>query len=126
MPNCQPETTTSTRFFEFTDGNGHTFQAWTSDSSVINQVLAQLALPEDQRDQHINGKLLAVPEGCRYNQHWSWYFDPNDWTLAEISIEVCDGNPQYVEDHLADFLEVGRYCPWSSHVLREIDNPFDT
>lgn len=124
QPACSIEIPAEARVFEFAHrGSEYTFRAWTTDNEVIANVEAQLALPEDDRINHINGEILEQPEGCDLNPGWSWYFNPQDWDLAEISIEVCDGNPQYVEDNLQDYLEIDRYCPWSSYVLREIDQP---
>ena len=124
-PDCQLDIADGTRFYEFAHrGSDYTFYAWTSDTAVIAHVEAQLALPEDDRNQHINGRIVALPEGCDWNMDWSWYFAPNDWDMAELSIELCDGNPQYVEDHLQDYLDIDRYCPWSSYVLKEVAQPF--
>jgi hypothetical protein len=122
---CELSIADGTRFYEFAHrGTDHTFYAWTSDTAVIAKVEAQLALPEEQRLQHINGQIAALPEGCDWNNDWSWYFTPNEWDLADISIELCDGNPQYVEDNLQDYLDIDRYCPWSSYVLQEVSQPF--
>lgn len=114
------------RFYEFVHrASNETFVAWTSDSAVIAQIEAQLSLPVVGRDQHINGKIDRIPEHCgELNGRWSWYFVPNEWALADLSIEVCDGEPQYVEEHLQDYLDIERYCPWSAYVAREIESPF--
>ena len=123
---CELEVAPGTRFFEFGHrGSDVTFYAWTTNEAVIQNVEAQLALPEADRLQHINGEIAELPEGCNWNKQWSWYFPPAGWNLSEVSIEVCDGNPQYVEDNLQDYLDIDRYCPWSSYVLREVDQPFD-
>ncbi len=110
------------RVYEFGNrANGDTFLAWTSDTAVIAQVAAQLALPAAERMQHINGQLARIPAGCDpINKNWSWYFVPNEWHLADASMEICDGNPRYVEDHLDDYLAFERYCPWSSYVIRDL------
>ena len=121
---CSPNISANTRFFEFTNDRGQTFIAWTTDTVVINQVLIQLSLSLDLRNQHMNGKILEAPEGCKFNQDWSWYFAPGDWALADASIEVCDGDPQFVEENLDEYIRIGRYCPWGSIVLQEIENPF--
>ena len=123
-PNCNLSLASEDRLFEFLHiSSGDTFLAWTSDSLVIAQVEAQLALPQADRGQHINGVILRLPEGCEVNQQWSWYFAPDSWSLSEISIELCDGNPQYVEENISEYVDnVGLYCPWSSIVLRELSN----
>ncbi len=126
QPDCQLMIEQGARFFEFQHGaTGETYVAWTVDPAVINDVQEQLALPQDERAKHINGVIKRLPEACsELNTPWSWYFEPGEWQLAEISIEVCDGNPQFVEDNLSEFTDnVGRYCPWSAFVLREIENP---
>jgi hypothetical protein len=120
-----PEVTAETRFFEFQHESSQVlFIAWTDDESVLNGVDAQLELPLSERNQHINGRILRNDTNCPVNFEWSWHFDPNDWSLAEQSIELCDGNPQYVEDNLDEYVRTGRYCPWGSVVFREIPAPF--
>ena len=36
--------------------------------------------------------------------------------MAELAIEVCDGQPSYVEKNLGDF---PTYCPWGARVIAE-------
>lgn len=122
-PICDLVPKANERVFEFLHTTtGDTFLAWTSDANTIQQVEAQLALPQNQRGQHINGVILKLPENCDINQKWNWYFEPTSWTLSDLSIELCDGNPQYVEENLGEYVDnVGRYCPWGSIVLRTIE-----
>jgi hypothetical protein len=60
-----------------------------------------------------NGELRcdAVP----YNCSWSFHQDPKTIQFAEITTEVCDGKPSYVEDHCASFGT--NYCPWSAMLV---------
>jgi hypothetical protein len=38
--------------------------------------------------------------------------------MADVSIEVCDGKPSYVQENLDEWLDtVGNYCPWASKVV---------
>ncbi|MFQ6093649.1 MAG: dockerin type I repeat-containing protein, partial [bacterium] len=91
----------------------------TSDSELIAQCQAQLALPEDQRTLHINGALDWGDGG--FNGPWNWHIVPDDWVLAEASIEVCDGLPQDVEGDLDYWINtVGRFCCWSSFIKSQI------
>lgn len=59
-----------------------------------------------------NGRIVRgspdVNTGC------SWHLDPTDFAWADVAIEVCDGNPQNVEDGT---LTSDRYCPWSATVI---------
>jgi hypothetical protein len=48
------------------------------------------------------------------NTGWSWHLDPSDFEWADVATEVCDGNPQSVEDAT---LTSDRYCPWSATVI---------
>jgi hypothetical protein len=95
------------------------FLASTSKSELIMRARAELTKPEAERRLHINGK---IAEGNKGNLNWSWHFVDEEWNLEEVSIEVCDGTPQYVEENLDEWLSTvpgSLFCPWSSFVLRE-------
>lgn len=51
-----------------------------------------------------------------FNAPWSWHIDPDEVRLAEAAIEVCDGRPSYVEEHVEDYLPIG-YCPWGARIV---------
>jgi hypothetical protein len=105
--------------FEHPDGDRGraTLVAVTDDPAVIATARAELAKPPAQRTLHINGP-IARGDG-NHNRGWRWHFKPNEWTLAGISIELCDGRPSYVDEHLDEWLrDVGRFCPWSSRIAR--------
>jgi hypothetical protein len=42
--------------------------------------------------------------------------DPQNITMAELTIEVCDGLPSYVEAALPDWLGT-QYCPWAARLV---------
>lgn len=115
------------RYFEFgfkvaEPGPGPNFLsviAATSDPDLIAELLEQLSLPEEERNKHINGK---IADGTSYNnQQWSWHFEPDEWALAEMSAELCDGMPIHIEENKTYWLDtVGYFCPWASYVKREI------
>lgn len=48
------------------------------------------------------------------NEGWSWSLDPNDFEFADLTTEVCDGEPADVE---SGDLTSDRYCPWSAVVV---------
>jgi hypothetical protein len=72
-----------------------------------------------------NGQSTAsIPSGrvlkgrVSYNSAWSWHIDSDEITMAEVTIELCDGLPSYVEAHLDDWIAtVGFFCPWSAKLV---------
>lgn len=52
-----------------------------------------------------------------FNAPWSWHLDPEQTRLVEAAVEVCDGEPSYVEAHVEEYLRVGSYCPWGARVV---------
>ncbi len=92
------------------------FVAQTNDPDVIATGRAQLALPLAQRQLFINGPIARGNGGV--NRQWSWHFVPNEWTFAEVSIELCDGNAVLVEQAVDYWVDiVGQFCPWGSRVV---------
>jgi hypothetical protein len=70
-----------------------------------------------------NGPLLPGPGPGMHNVPWSWHLDPEQTEMAEISIELCDGTPEFVEEDLQYWLDqVGRYCPWSARLVNITDH----
>lgn len=76
-------------------------------------------------DQAAASRLLAgedgpdIPNGrivrrTGVNEGWSWSIDPADFEFADVTMEVCDGNPSDVE---SGELTSERYCPWSARVV---------
>ena len=113
----------SARFYEFTHQdkqNDYRFVAKTSDPEVIDRIEEELTKPFEERRLHINGDIARGQK--HYNSRWSWHFVPGQWSMVELSVEVCDGRPQMVEEDLDYWIDqVGYFCPWSSRVLREVD-----
>ena len=55
-----------------------------------------------------------------FNQGYGWHLTPESVGFYDVTIELCDGRPSYVEEDLEYWLEaVKAYCPWSSRVVRE-------
>lgn len=73
--------------------------------------------------ENFQGKNNAFPSGRidrgngGFNQPWSWHFIPESVRMVEASIEVCDGTPSYVNNHLDDFVSIG-YCPWGGKIVK--------
>ena len=92
-----------------------------TDNNLIESCREQLLLPIENRNLHINGQLEYTNGG--FNQHWNWHILPDQWTLAEVSIEVCDGLPSYIENNPEYWIDnVGSFCAWSSYIYEEITN----
>jgi hypothetical protein len=71
---------------------------------------------EGKNEFFVTGR-LAIGDGG-FNAPWSWHLDPFSTTMAEFSIELCDGVPSDVENNLATWLfQVRTFCPWSSEVI---------
>ncbi|MFA5940498.1 MAG: hypothetical protein WC809_14160 [Sinimarinibacterium sp.] len=66
-----------------------------------------------------NGELACAP--AAWNEPWSWHLRPESIRFAEVTTEVCDGTPSYVDANCASF--GARYCPWSAELtaLRDCD-----
>jgi hypothetical protein len=61
---------------------------------------------------------LPGPGEGGHNAPWTWHLDPEDIEMAEATIELCDGAPNYVEGNLAEFTDnVLRYCPWAAQLV---------
>ncbi|WP_370327506.1 cell wall-binding repeat-containing protein [Euzebya sp.] len=64
------------------------------------------------------GEHIGIPNGVIHrgdggvNVGHDWHL--TDVEIVDVTIEVCDGTAAYVDAHLEDFLEIGRYCPWGA------------
>lgn len=125
----------ATRYFEFTldlstspgsPWQDTSFIAATSDTAIIDSVLADLSRPYHSRKM-INGYLDNGSGGFNHNaSHWfQWHFPVSEWGLADFAIEVCDGRPYTdVDSDTAYWIGVvGQFCPWNSHAAREVSAP---
>ena len=57
------------------------------------------------------------PGNSGINQPWSWSYIPDSVRMVDNAIEVCDGRPSYVNEHISEYMTVG-YCPWGARVVR--------
>jgi hypothetical protein len=88
------------------------FRASITNPTGIDQALA---LWRGQSQAKIPTGQLECGEGT-YNCGWSWRMTPASITFAEITIEVCDATPSYVQSNCASFPN-GSYCPWSAELI---------
>jgi hypothetical protein len=82
--------------------------------ALIDTVRAEMQLNVKNR-HHISGPLRRANPG--ENPPWSWSIPPDGWSVAEFSIELCDGRASMVERDLDYWLNtVKRFCPWHSYI----------
>jgi hypothetical protein len=125
----------TTRYFEFTTTCGHgnwqdtAFVAATSDQAIIDEVFIELAKPLEER-RFISGAIGPGDDGHNRNaDHWFlWHFIPDQWSLVDFAIEVCDGCPYTdVDMDTAYWISnLGQFCPWSGRPVRELKDIVDT
>ena len=93
--------------------NGERYSIFITNPQTIDQVIA---LSHGQSNAKIpSGRVIKGR--VSYNTPWSWHIDSQDINMAEVTIELCDGIPSYVEAHLDDWIaNVGYFCPWSAEL----------
>ena len=57
---------------------------------------------------------LVLPGDGGVNQPWSWHIDPASLEFADVTTEVCDGLPSFVE---RGTITGDRFCPWGARVI---------
>ena len=98
------------RFFQVRVGS-ETFRMRVTDAEAIRLAMENMA---GGNSKHPEGR-IAVGDGG-HNAPWSWHFVPETVRMVDASIEVCDGEPSYVQAHRADYLASG-YCPWGARII---------
>jgi hypothetical protein len=96
--------------------NGDNFEVYATDPEAIQLLTDNY---HGLNNMFVMGRLVIGNGG--FNSPWSWHLDPDHVTMAEFSIELCDGTPSEMEHNLPYWLfQVETFCPWSSKVI-EID-----
>lgn len=54
------------------------------------------------------------------SRNWSWHMVPDSVTFVDSTVEIYDGAPSTVESDKAEYLRIGRYGPWGSHLEGEL------
>jgi hypothetical protein len=95
---------------------GERFKVWVTNPDTIQQLLGLQAGTSSASIP--NGRILRGPGETNHNAPYSWHLDPQDIEMAEMTMELCDGAPSYVEEQVDEFVEtVQRYCPWSAQLV---------
>jgi hypothetical protein len=91
------------------------FRLWVTNPSTIQQLLA---LREGSSQATIPIGPVRLGSGVQgHNAPWTWHLDPAETSMAEVTIELCDGRPSFVEQNLDEWIEtVGVYCPWGAEL----------
>ena len=76
-----------------------------------DQAIALTLLDGGEGPDIPNGRIVR---DTGVNEGWSWSLDPADFEFADLTTEVCDGEPSDVESRT---LTSDRYCPWSARVV---------
>lgn len=91
------------------------------DAFFVVYVAQQPEIDQMNAEAEAEDKTLIVSGIVRksepYNPEWSYVMGSRSIVLGEAFIEVCDGAPEYVEEHRDEWLGQ-RWCPWSSYVAR--------
>lgn len=95
---------------------GMRFHVWVTNATTIQQILDLQAGKSEATIP--NGRILRGPGQASHNAPWSWHLDPEDIEMAEVTMELCDGTPAFVEESLSDFVDnIKRYCPWGARLV---------
>ena len=100
------------------DGAVVSFVATTSDPEVLAAAREELSRPLSDRFLYILGPIAEGDGG--HNADWDWHFVPGEWDLTDTSMDLCDADPQFIEDALQDWIrKIGRYCPKGARLVAE-------
>ena len=98
------------------EASGERFQAWVTDPRTMWD-LVQLRRGESTANIP-NGRIVRGPGLASHNAPYSWHLDPEGVEMADMTIEVCDARPSYVEENVDEFVDnLGRYCPWNAELV---------
>jgi hypothetical protein len=75
--------------------------------------IARRLLAGEEAPSIPNGVIVRGDDGG-VNTGYSWHIDPESVEFAEMTIEVCDGLPSFVEDGT---LTGDQFCPWAAEVI---------
>ena len=71
---------------------------------------------------NVTGQILRGHGG--FNTGYSWHLKPSSVALVDLSIELCDGMPSYVEENVGYYVDtVKQYCPWGARIMGEATEP---
>ena len=108
-------------YFQFADSHNDLFIIKLSSPDLIQHARDVIAGIEKEQ-VHVSGTI--VKNWVPYNPAWSYYLDSDSINFFQMAVEVCDSSIRYVEERLNEvggsFLPGNYWCPWSSHLIREV------
>lgn len=97
------------------DVTGTRFTLRAADPEAIAALRARMASGERGV---ILGRIQRGDGG--FNAPWSWHVDPATVEVPDMAMELCDGQPGFVEENVDEFVDTVRYyCPWNAKVVGE-------
>ncbi len=98
------------------EASGERFQAYVTAPRAMWD-LVQLQRGESTANIP-NGRILRGAGLAGHNAPYSWHLDPEDVEMADMTIEVCDARPSYVEENVGEFVDnLVRYCAWDARLV---------
>jgi len=95
------------------DVQGERFTMLVVDEQAINDALANM---NGMNNMHPIGVIDFGDGG--FNQPWDWHYKPETVTMTDISTEVCDAEPHFVQENLDYWVNtVKYYCPWGAKII---------
>jgi hypothetical protein len=87
---------------------GESFRVWATDPAFIKSAERQIPVLAISGTADCSNPPELGPR--------DWHAVPTPMSFADVTIEVCDAVPSYVDSHVSDFVRVG-FCPWSARVI---------
>lgn len=112
---------TVTKEAELTGGVLATFQVLEERYSIFitNPDTIEQVYAVQRGESNANIPIGRVIRGAvSYNEPWSWHIDSEEISMAEMTIELSDGLPSYLEDDLDYWADTVKYfSPWSAELI---------
>jgi hypothetical protein len=109
-------------YFNLRDSTGSNFVIKLTDPARIAEARDIVA---NHERKIVIGRIIKYP--AAYNPRWSFHYNPDTVSFADMAIEVCDATIPYVEDHLDEaggaFLPGLVWCPWSGRLTSQVIAP---
>eukprot|EP00440_Ansanella_granifera_P021307 gb/GFBE01023128.1/.p1 GENE.gb/GFBE01023128.1/~~gb/GFBE01023128.1/.p1 ORF type:complete len:183 (+),score=33.63 gb/GFBE01023128.1/:1-549(+) len=103
------------------DEQQHVVQ-WVEDSKFIDHAIGRTAAR--QQGSQSASAASGIPvfnrilPGSDCDEKWSWHVDPTDLGWVDMTTEVCDASPKFIEKNEEAWISSpGRWCPWTVEIL---------